>query len=38
MGGGTGVRISEPVYRRLPDDRRGRWQKQKPPATYTFCG
>jgi class 3 adenylate cyclase len=38
MGGGTGVRISEPVYRRLPDDRRGRWQKQKPPATYTHCG
>lgn len=34
MGGGPGVRISEPVYRRLPNERRGAWDKHKPPATY----
>jgi len=34
MGGGAGIRISEPVYRQLPDDRRGAWHKHKPPATY----
>jgi class 3 adenylate cyclase len=34
MGGGSGIRISEPVYRRLPDARRGAWTKQRPPATY----
>jgi class 3 adenylate cyclase len=36
MGGGGGVRISEPVYRQLPNDRRRAWQKMKPPATYRF--
>ena len=36
MGGGSGVRISEPVYRSLPDERRGRWDKVKPPATYVY--
>ena len=36
MGGGAGVRISEPVYRCLPDERRGRWDKMKPPATYVY--
>jgi class 3 adenylate cyclase len=35
MGGGAGTRISEPVYRRLPSDRRSVWQKHQPPATYT---
>jgi len=36
MGGGAGVRISEPVYRRLPSDARSRWEKRKPPATYVL--
>lgn len=35
MGGGEGVRISEPVYRKLPSDRRSAWTKRQPPATYT---
>jgi adenylate cyclase len=34
MGSGPGVRISEPVYRRLPNDQRGPWRKRQPPATY----
>ena len=36
MGAGPGVRISEPVYRKLPNDQRGAWRKQQPPATYTL--
>jgi adenylate cyclase len=36
MGSGRGVRISEPVYRQLPSDRRRPWQKQRPPATYSL--
>lgn len=36
MGSGAGIRISEPVYRELPSDRRGRWTKHQPPATYTL--
>jgi len=36
MGAGVGVRISEPVYRQLPNDERGPWKKQQPPATYTL--
>ncbi len=36
MGGGPGIRISEPVYRKLPSDRRGAWTKHQPPATYTL--
>jgi class 3 adenylate cyclase len=36
MGGGAGIRISEPVYRQLPNDRRGDWKKNRPPATYTL--
>ncbi len=36
MGGGPGIRISEPVYRKLPNDRRGAWAKHQPPATYTL--
>jgi hypothetical protein len=35
MGGGAGTRISEPVYRRLPSDRRSGWHKHQPPTTYT---
>jgi class 3 adenylate cyclase len=38
MGGGAGTRISEPVYRRLPSDRRSPWRKRQPPATYTREG
>ena len=34
MGSGAGMRISEPVYRRLPNDQRGPWMKRQPPATY----
>jgi class 3 adenylate cyclase len=37
MGGGAGVRITEPVYRQLPNERRGAWRKQKPPATYVLA-
>ena len=36
MGGGAGIRISEPVYRQLPNERRGAWKKNRPPATYTL--
>jgi class 3 adenylate cyclase len=36
MGSGAGIRISEPVYRKLPSDRRGAWSKHQPPATYTY--
>jgi adenylate cyclase len=36
MGGGPGIRISEPVYRQLPNEARGPWNKLKPPATYTL--
>ena len=34
MGSGAGTRISEPVYRKLPSDRRSSWRKHQPPATY----
>ena len=36
MGAGPGIRISEPVYRKLPNDQRGSWNKHQPPATYTL--
>ena len=36
MGGGNGVRISEPVFRQLPDAARAAWSKHRPPATYTL--
>jgi class 3 adenylate cyclase len=32
--GGYGLSISEPVYRMLPDEVRGEWKKEKPPAVY----
>lgn len=38
MGGGGALRITEPVYRSLPSDRRAGWDKQKPPARYVFTG
>ena len=36
MGAGPGVRISEPVYRKQPNDQRSKWKKRQPPATYTL--
>jgi class 3 adenylate cyclase len=36
MGRGSGIHISEPVYRRLPNERRARWTKNRPPATYSL--
>ena len=38
MASGPGVRISEPVYRKLPSDQRSPWHKHQPPATYTWAG
>ena len=38
LGRGPGLRISEPVYRKLPSERRSSWQKQHPPAIYTHEG
>jgi class 3 adenylate cyclase len=38
MGRGPGLRISEPVYRSLPNDARAAWNKVKPPAVYHFKG
>lgn len=38
MGGGPGLRVSEPVYRQLPNERRAPWEKQRPPATYAWTG
>jgi|SoiMetStandDraft_2_1073263.scaffolds.fasta_scaffold165716_2 class 3 adenylate cyclase len=34
MGGGPGLRISEPVYRKLPSGARSPWKKQKAQVTY----
>ena len=36
MGGSPGIRISEPVYRQLPNQARGPWNKHRPPATYSL--
>jgi adenylate cyclase len=36
MGAGPGLRISEPVFRRMPNDQRRAWRKHQPPATYTL--
>jgi hypothetical protein len=36
MGSGPGIRVSEPVYRKLPSDARAPWTKRRAPATYTF--
>jgi len=37
MGAGPGIRISEPVYRKLPSSERTPWRKNQPPATYTLA-
>lgn len=34
MGGGPGLRISEPIYRKLPSASRTPWRKHQPPAVY----
>jgi class 3 adenylate cyclase len=34
LGRGSGIRISEPVYRALPSAARSAWIKHKPPAVY----
>jgi class 3 adenylate cyclase len=34
LGRGPGFRISEPVYRQLPNEARSAWNKHKPPAIY----
>ena len=36
LGRGGGIRISEPVYRKLPSDERTPWSKNKPPAVYVL--
>ena len=36
MGAGPGIRISEPVYRKLASGERSPWRKHQPPATYTL--
>jgi len=36
MGAGPGLRVSEPVYRKLPNDQRRGWRKHRPPATYVM--
>jgi class 3 adenylate cyclase len=36
MGAGPGIRISEPVYRKLPSPERSQWRKHQPPATYSL--
>ena len=36
MGSGAGIRISQPVYRKLASADRGGWRKYQPPATYTL--
>jgi class 3 adenylate cyclase len=36
MGGGSGTRISEPVYRGLPNARRSPWRKHQPAAIYSL--
>jgi hypothetical protein len=38
MGAGPGIRISEPVFRRLPNDQRRAWHKRQAPATYRWEG
>ena len=36
MGQGPGLRISEPVYRQLPSNRRTAWLKEAAPSTYNY--
>jgi class 3 adenylate cyclase len=36
LGRGSGLRISEPVYRKLPSGERTPWTKNRPPAVYVL--
>ena len=36
LGRGTGIRLSERVYRKLPSSERSPWDKRKPPAVYVL--
>jgi class 3 adenylate cyclase len=36
MGRGAGIRISEPIYRKLASGERSPWTKNKPPAVYVL--
>jgi len=36
LGRGTGIRLSERMYRKLPSDERAPWDKRKPPAVYVL--
>lgn len=36
LGRGTGIRLSERVYRKLPSSERSSWDKRKPPAVYVL--
>ena len=36
LGRGPGIRISEPVYRKLPSGDRAPWTKNRPPAVYAL--
>ena len=36
LGRGPGIRISEPVYRKLPSTDRSPWSKNRPPAVYAL--
>lgn len=36
MGRGPGIRISEPVFRRLPSSERSPWTKNRPPVLYSL--
>jgi class 3 adenylate cyclase len=38
LGRGRGIRLSEPVYRKLPSGERTPWTKNKPPAVYILGG
>lgn len=38
LGRGEGIRISEPVYRKLPSERRSPWERVKPPTRYVLGG
>ena len=38
LGRGPGIRISEPVYRKLASSDRSPWKKHKPPVVYRWEG
>ncbi|NUQ34438.1 MAG: adenylate/guanylate cyclase domain-containing protein [Planctomycetaceae bacterium] len=37
MGNGPGIRLSEPVYRKLASNKRGVWHKQQQPTVYKYA-